>query len=365
MRHIPEDELHAYLDQGLSRTQCVEIESHLAACPSCQALRDGIAAMRDRTTALLARLAPPRGFRPAFEVLRARAADAADRRRRRLHLTAWAASLVAAVGLGWGASSIARSGPRARPETPAVAAVSAPSGPSRAVQPREASSEAGEAQAADPQVARAPSRPSAGPSAPRVRVAAMAGSPRDSDAGARTGRPAPNPAAAESAAVAKRAATLSVLNPTPALELTRLERPSGAAELELGGMWRTVSWDGAKAEAGERLPHIDGLPVVQVQVQSGEQSARPVMVVAQQLSSGQVIRTIEGPATDVSHLLSRRAMAEVDSLFLPADSSVVGTDASHAMAMQRGDRMLAITGNLPSDSLRAMIRRLNAEMRSK
>jgi hypothetical protein len=27
--------------------------------------------------------------------------------------------------------------------------------------------------------------------------------------------------------------------------------------------------------------------------------------------------------------------------------------------------MLAITGNLPSDSLRAMIRRLNAEMRSK
>jgi hypothetical protein len=35
------------------------------------------------------------------------------------------------------------------------------------------------------------------------------------------------------------------------------------------------------------------------------------------------------------------------------------------MAIQVGDRMLAITGNLPSDSLRAMIRRLNAEMRSK
>jgi len=45
MRHIPEDELHAYLDQGLSRSQCVEIESHLAACPSCQAARDGIAAL--------------------------------------------------------------------------------------------------------------------------------------------------------------------------------------------------------------------------------------------------------------------------------------------------------------------------------
>jgi hypothetical protein len=35
------------------------------------------------------------------------------------------------------------------------------------------------------------------------------------------------------------------------------------------------------------------------------------------------------------------------------------------MAMQRGDRMLAITGALPSDSLLAMIRRLNAEMRSR
>jgi anti-sigma factor RsiW len=66
MRHIPEEELHAYLDQGLSRSQCVEIESHLAVCPSCQAARDGIAALRDRTTALLARLAPPRGFAPVW-----------------------------------------------------------------------------------------------------------------------------------------------------------------------------------------------------------------------------------------------------------------------------------------------------------
>jgi hypothetical protein len=39
MRHIPEDELHAYLDQALSRTQCVEIESHLADCASCRATR--------------------------------------------------------------------------------------------------------------------------------------------------------------------------------------------------------------------------------------------------------------------------------------------------------------------------------------
>ena len=97
MRHIPEDELHAYLDQALSRSQCVEIESHLADCPRCQATRDGIAALRDRTTALLAgwrrlRRLPARlrGAAPPGPCRRA-----SMRRRRRMHVAAWAASLVA------------------------------------------------------------------------------------------------------------------------------------------------------------------------------------------------------------------------------------------------------------------------------
>jgi hypothetical protein len=131
-------------------------------------------------------------------------------------------------------------------------------------------------------------------------------------------------------------------------------------------MWRTMSWDGAQAEAGEQLPHIDGLPVVQVQVQTIEQGKQPLMVVAQQLTSGEVIRTIEGPTSDVSQLLARRSMSD------PAPGAALAgaapKDSDHAdrtMAMQRGDRMLVITGALPSDSLLAMIRRLNAEMRSK
>ena len=342
MRHIPEDELHAYLDQGLSRTQCVEIESHLADCPSCQATRDGIAALRDRTTALLARLAPPRTVAPAFESLRGRAAEAATQRRRRVSLAAWAASLVAAVGLGWSASSLVRSAEPARPAVPV-----ATTGPATApTPPREARVQTAALLAARTPDGPASSNVRADRATPVLRAHEVA--PPSSDS-----------------ARAHRDAALSVLDPTPALELSRLEQPGRQGELELGGMWRTMSWDGAKAEAGERLPHIDGLPVVQVQVQNGEQGSRPVMVVAQQLSSGQVIRTIEGPATDVSQLLSRRSMSDVDSLFLPGDSNQVGTDASHAMAMQLGDRMLAITGNLPSDSLRAMIRRLNAEMRSK
>ena len=60
-------------------------------------------------------------------------------------------------------------------------------------------------------------------------------------------------------------------------------------------------------------------------------------------------------------------MSDVDSLHRPRRLQPRGRPigADHAMAMQVGDRMLAITGDLPSDSLRAMIRRLNAEMRSK
>src|SRR4029078_5600129 len=103
MRHIPEEELHAYLDQGLSRSQCVEIESHLAACPACQSERHSIADTRDRTTALLAKLAPPRGFPPAFETLQRRAQVQASAHRRRGPIGAWAASPRVAVVRGRGA----------------------------------------------------------------------------------------------------------------------------------------------------------------------------------------------------------------------------------------------------------------------
>jgi hypothetical protein len=145
--------------------------------------------------------------------------------------------------------------------------------------------------------------------------------------------------------------------------------PHPKAELELEGMWRTMSWDGAQAEAGDKLPHIDGLTVVQVQVQATHEGKQPLMVVAQQLASGEVIRTIEGPTSDVSHLLSRRTMSDPNPTMASADSVSAGAlglePLDRTMAMQRGDRMIAITGALPPDSLLAMIRRLNAELRSK
>jgi hypothetical protein len=333
MRHIPEDELHAYLDQGLSRSQCVEIESHLAGCSSCRATRDGIAALRDRTTALLAKLAPPRRLPPAFETLRGRAAHRVTSRRRRLRAAAWAASLVAALGLGWTASTMVGPGRGTSVATRTL-----------------------------PPVAEAPATRARGDSA-GTKPLASAPAPATEATARREpvpGRPVKRALRDDSIRTAK----LAVLDPAPALQLPPPKNSRLDAGERFDGNWRTMSWDGAQSEAGQSLPHIDGLPVLRVQVQANEQGKRPLMVVAQQLSSGQVIQTIEGPASDVSQLLSRRSGTSPDGS-LSVSFSGAEPAADHAMAIQVGDRMLAITGALPSDSLRAMIRRINAEMRSK
>jgi hypothetical protein len=352
MRHIPEDELHAYLDQGLSRSQAVEIESHLADCSSCRATRDAIAALRDRTTALLATLSPPRRLPPTFDTLRERAADRVSTRRRQVRVGAWAASLVAAVGLGWTASSLVGPGRIAslgERESPALSRVAAPR-PTASV----AAADTGEPERLTP--------PAASPEPARAAGRAPAPTP------VRFESSQPSLAVRQTLQKARedsiRAAKLAVLDPAPVLELTPLEERGPNQSKPLEGMWRTMSWDGAQNETGRSVPHIDGLPVLRVQVQATNQSKRPLMVVAQQLADGQVIQTIEGPAADVSQLLSRRTAPSANGkLGVTVSEATPGID--QAMAMQFGDRMLAITGALPSDSLRAMIRRINAEMRSK
>jgi hypothetical protein len=111
-----------------------------------------------------------------------------------------------------------------------------------------------------------------------------------------------------------------------------------------------VPWNEAKEQAGRAPPRVDGVPVVEVQVQSRREheQGRPVTVVAQQLSSGQLITTIEGPVDDVWALLSRRG-----------DQG----DTAGAETVRQGSRLLAVTGQLPADSLRAMVRRVNAARR--
>ncbi len=309
MRHIPEEELHAYLDQALSRSQCVEIETHLAECAHCRESRDGIAALRDQTTLLLGALRPPKRVRPSYEALARRAEELSARRRTRMHRAAWAASLLMALGLGyslraeWGAPQHLASTP---PQNQTTVPVS--QAPSFAT------------------TTHADSTPY---SAGRTPVAI---------------EPAPTPVsqASPSGAREPRVAELST-------------DPLVPEDGRLAGIWRTVPWSEVPNETGVSPARVAGLPVVQVQVQSPQSpSGGSVMVVAQQLASGEVIRTIEGPAADVSKLLTRRG-----------DDAVVDSTGRPAVTLQRGDRMIAVTGQIPPDSLQAMIRRVNAARRTR
>ena len=312
MSHIPEDELHAYLDQALSRSRCVVIESHLASCSFCSSQRDAIAALRDQTTLLLGTLAPARRIPVSLEELNRRQLARAPRRQRNRRAL-WAASLVGALGLGYGIRSVG-SASRVPEGAPAPLAAAATTTGASGVSPPATQSIA-------PASMLVSHRP-----APRPVVAAM---------------PAPD----ESAPAHDGAAPPSVESSTSALPTD--------ADPGLQGYWRTVPWDKVEDVAGKSPARIEGVPVEEVQVQPSREGGSPMMVVAQRLSSGQVIQTIEGPAADVSQLLSRRGDGGLDSAGRPAE------------AMQRGDRMLVVTGELPPDSLRAMIRRVNAAQRVK
>ena len=351
MRHIPEEELHAYLDQALSRAQCVELESHLAACPTCRRQRDAIAALRDRTTSLLATLVPARTITPPFELIESRRAAAAIRREHMVRRAVWAASLIAAVGAGWGLSRVA-DGPDAaseiavsseqanRPATtdePAFAPVTAAG--DTAAQRAEAdtvSALLGEERRSPSSEQRASNRSAEAPAPARELAggtpAAVRAPSRNSESGPREQLAAPR-----------------------SLQVSSSGLPEGLA---LEGLWRTVSWENAQEEAGGTKPaHVDGLPVVQVQVQQAP-SGKPLMVVAQQLRSGEVIRTIEGPADDVSSLLRRtRPGFSPWPTIEQGDGTLTGGDGS-ILAME-GDRILAEQWSLDST---AGLARLAREM---
>lgn len=66
--HLPEEELHAWLDGELSAAQRSEIARHLLGCPSCRSAEAETIALRERVTAILGLAAPrlaPRRSLPA------------------------------------------------------------------------------------------------------------------------------------------------------------------------------------------------------------------------------------------------------------------------------------------------------------
>jgi anti-sigma factor RsiW len=328
VRHIPEDELHAYLDQALSRSQCVEIERHLARCPRCQADRDEIARLRDRTTDLLARIGPPPIIPPAFEVLQTRRL-ARHQRARRWVAGAWAATLLLAGFLGWRVDRLRRSQPEAGPQvlTAKAASVELP----------------------DPAHTPPPRSP-----APRRRPPAALDTRRLVQV--------QRPGAVGDATVRFASATevdpasydnLGGSLPAGAPLQGELSSQPVAADPGLRGLWRAIAPDSGVASAPTDIPLVPGLPVIQMRVQPGE-GVGDVTAVDQVLETGDLIRTLAGPVSRVGPLLDRDTSA--DTLEPPP-----GTAARTTVTIQQGDRMVAVTG--PSQALGSLLSRVMVKRR--
>jgi len=341
-RHIPEEELHAYLDQALSRSQCVEIESHLAVCASCQDERDAIAGLRDRTTALLSTLAPPTIHTPPLAELRQRYVERSAKRQRIVRRSAWAASVILALGFGWTARELATATTETQDlPTEEIAAASSqqeapvtePAAPGHGL-------DVGPADAGTPAVVQASTAGPAPESGPEV-----AGSNIDS-----------NP-------VGETNLDGLLLAQPPLVMRAPLEVTSSLLseddELSSVGVWRSLSWSGAQEETGEEwIPRVEGLPVVDVQVKPSSEE-KPMMVVSQRLSTGQMIRTFSGPVADVSELLSRQPGQSVTaSLQILGNEDSLALGDSLMMHAGGAEQMLAIQGSISTDSLRTLLLRL-------
>ena len=264
MRHIPEEELHAYLDQALSRAQAVEIESHLAACGRCRMERDAIAGLRDRTTALLSTLAPAHSIqRPAWAELRRRHHLATARRARIIRGAVWAASLVAAIGLGYGSHWWLD----------------------------------------------------------HVRGDELAGT---QDSLVSPGRIVPatttvvTPVVANRTAAPRGSALASRSRPIERLEQDTL---SSAPNIPASGVWRTESLERA-IESGLTVPRVAGLPVLQIQVQDAPTSSSSLVAVEQVLTGGELVRTIEGPAAEMAALDQNAVASATNNADAPSSVSM-------------------------------------------
>jgi hypothetical protein len=334
VRHIPEAELHAYLDQALSRSQCVEIERHLAECATCQRLRDSIAALRDRTTSLLARIGPPLIVPPQFTALQARHTERRHQRLRRIANSAWAASIVGAALLGWGLNRV--------PATPVTVALAPAAAQRVAVAPAPAALR-------EP----APARP--------VTVAVSnatksSRTPRLVRIG-RTGNDA-EPSWEFAHAVETDPTILHPSRPADPVtagsisaEVPDFSAQPVAAAPELAGLWRTITPDSATGLRSGDIPLVPGLAVVQMRVQPGH-GGGDVTAVDQALESGELIRTITGPAGPVGTLVQQNTELDPE-----ANSS----SARVTVTIRQGDRMVAVTG--PSEALGSLLSRVSPRRR--
>ncbi len=304
MSHLEEGVLHAMLDGEVQSAELKGIEAHLAACGACATRLEEARRFRDEASAMITVL----DEQPAVARVRpARVAAAADqvprpRGWRRLPAwapgLAWAATIVAAVGLGWSF----RDRKSAAPETISYREVGAVAPPSAANQAPPA------AAGAEPERAKTAER--------RDRPASAAPTPTAA------GSPAPVPPARTEvaqevavAAVAKdQAAALDEAKAESRLARKSLAAPAGASAEGLAlraqreGTWAAISAAKAIEALGGSIKLIDGLTPNRYQ-QLGD-----LIRVGYDTPFGPLLLEQWRAANVVSHRLIAPAGAPVDSV---------------------------------------------------
>jgi hypothetical protein len=122
MQHLDDGRLQAWLDRdrsGISEAEAMEIEDHVASCQACAARLAELEGTSDQARSLLAVAGPSGVQAPDYEdvVRRSRRGRPSSRGGRWWMAAGWAASLVAALGLGWLSHDLIRLGPDARAPT--------------------------------------------------------------------------------------------------------------------------------------------------------------------------------------------------------------------------------------------------------
>lgn len=111
MQHLDDGRLQAWLDgakAGLDAGERAAIEHHLAACADCAARLDELAGLDEAAKSILGGGGTDAVTPPPFEDVVARAGRLEQTRStyRRLRPFAWAASVVLALGIGWGVNEL-------------------------------------------------------------------------------------------------------------------------------------------------------------------------------------------------------------------------------------------------------------------
>jgi hypothetical protein len=342
MSHLDEGQLAALLDDELTPEQKRAVEMHLGECTECRALWEEIRSLAGEADRLIGTVEVP----PASQArppLAGRSPSPVVSRPLPYRTLAWAASVLLAVGLGYSLRSVSRVAPGAadRLATPA------------ADQP--ALAERTDKSTAQP--------PAAQPTAPAVR---RDEAPSTVDREMAKSATAPNAVAPAAPRPASPTATGGVASAPDAGTASLAQRSNEARDARafgapVSGGFRQVGMEEAVRTLAGSIRLVDGLEPIRV-------LAAPGSLIGSPTPGREVIRVVyQDPPGRELWLDQQRATSPSESdggrltdALLPGDTLVAQGEKGRQSIrwMDQHGFLLALTGYLPGDSLRAMIPRV-------